>query len=84
MVSESMDRKIPFHRRILIATHLLMCKYCYRFKKQLMLLRRAVSLEDIPEDVPGRPVSLSKEARQRIKQAMRDYAPDLNPDSPIT
>ena len=82
MVSESMDRKIPFHRRILIATHLLMCKYCYRFKKQLLILRLALSLEDIPEDVLDRPFSLSKETRERIKQAMRDYSPD--PDLPIT
>ena len=82
MVSESMDRQIPLHRRILIATHLLMCKYCYRFKKQLLILRHALSLEDIPEDVLDRPFSLSKETRERIKQAMRDYSPD--PDLPIT
>ena len=81
MVSESMDRKFPLHRRILIATHLLMCKYCNRFKKQLLILRHAVGLEDIPEEVLDGSLSLSKETRERIKQAMRDYSPDPDPDS---
>ena len=81
MVSESMDRKLSIHRRLLIATHLLMCKYCNRFKKQLQILRHAVGLEDIPEEVLDRFPSLSKEIREQIKQAMRDFSPDPNPDS---
>ena len=81
MVSESMDRKLPIHHHLLIATHLLMCKYCNRFKKQLQILRHAVGLEDIPEEVLDRFPSLSKETREQIKQAMRDFSPDPNPDS---
>ena len=76
MVSESMDRNLPIHQRLLIATHLLMCKYCHRFKKQLQVLRHAVGLEDIHEDVLDRFPSLSKETREQIKQAMRDFSPD--------
>jgi hypothetical protein len=81
MVSEAMDRKFPIHRRLLIATHLLMCKYCNRFKKQLQILRHAVSFDDIHEEVIDRFPSLSKETREQIKQAMRDFSPDPNPDS---
>ena len=81
MVSESMDRKFPLHRRLLITTHLLMCKYCNRFKKQLLILRHAVDLENIHEEVLGRYPSLSKETREQIKQAMRDFSPDPDPDS---
>ena len=81
MVSESMDRKFPIHRRILITVHLFMCRYCYRFKKQLQILRNAAGLEDIHEDDLGRSPSLSKETRERIKQAMRDLSPDPEPDS---
>jgi len=81
MVSESMDRKFPIHRRLLLATHLLMCKYCNRFKKQLQILRHAVSLEDIHEEVIDRFPSLSKETREQIKQAMRNFSPDPKPDS---
>jgi thioredoxin-related protein len=76
MVSESMDRKFPIHRRLLIAAHLLMCKYCNRFKKQLQILRHAVGLEDIHEEVLDRFPTLSKETREQIKLAMRDFSPD--------
>ena len=76
MVSESMDRNLPIHQRLLIAIHLLMCKYCNRFKKQLQILRHAVGLDDIHQDVVNRFPSLSKETREQIKQAMRDFYPD--------
>jgi len=81
MVSESMDRKFPLHHRIMITVHLLMCRYCHRFKKQLVILRNAVSLEDIHEADVGSSPALSKETRARIKQAMRDLLPDPDPDS---
>ena len=81
MVSESMDQKFPLHRRILVTMHLMMCKYCHRFKKQLLILRDAVGLEDIEDKELGHSDSLSKEARDRIKQAMRDLSPNPDPDS---
>jgi hypothetical protein len=81
MVSESMDRKLPIHYRLLITVHLLMCKYCSRFNKQLQILRHAVKLEDIHEEILDRFPALSKETREQIKQAMRDLSPDPNTDS---
>ncbi len=78
MVSESMDRKLPLHRRLLMTAHLFMCKYCNRFKKQLLILRSATGLDDFHEEDFGRPPSLSKETRDRIKQAMRDLSQDPN------
>jgi len=79
MVSQSMDRQFPLHHRILITAHLLMCRYCNRFKKQLLLLRIAVGLEETREVDIGPSPSLSTESRERIKQAMQDLLPD--PDS---
>ena len=84
MVSESMDRKFPLHHRILMTIHLFMCRYCNRFKKQLLILRNAVGCEDIHEADLGRSPSLSKETHERIKQAMRDLTSDFDPDSPNT
>ena len=81
MVSESMDRKLPLHRRIMITVHLLMCRYCNRFKKQLLLLRIAVGLEETHEVDIGPSPSLSNETRERIIQAMQDLLPDPDPDS---
>ena len=84
MVSESMDRKFPLHHRILMTVHLFMCRYCNRFKKQLLILRNAAECEDIHEEDLGRSPTLSKETHERIKQAMRDLTSDLDPDSPNT
>ena len=81
MVSESMDRKLPLHRRMLLIAHLLMCRYCNRFKKQLLILRNAAGLEEISAEEMGHSHSLSKEARERIKQAMRDLSPNPDLDS---
>ena len=33
-----MDRNLPFHYRMFIRIHLMMCKYCARFNHQLMML----------------------------------------------
>jgi len=57
-----------------------MCKYCNRFKKQLDILRNAVGLDEIHEAHLGPSRALSKETRERIKQAMRDLLPDPDPD----
>jgi hypothetical protein len=71
-VSLSMDASLPVHHRLMITMHLLMCKYCNRFRQQLMILRNAIRLEKLPEDDPARPVSLSNATRERIKKAIRE------------
>jgi len=81
LVSECMDRKLPLHRQILVHAHLFMCRYCNRFKKQLLLLRNAAGLEDIHGEEFGHSHTLSEDARERIKQAMRDLSPNPGPDS---
>jgi thioredoxin-related protein len=70
-VSESMDRSLPLHHRMLITVHLLMCQYCNRFKQQMMSLRNAVRLNDLPQDETDPTISLSKETRNRIKQSLK-------------
>jgi len=72
MVSESLDRTLPLHQRLGIRMHLMMCRYCNRYRKQLLLLRqifRSESLSDEPSAPP--PVALSQDARERMKQALR-------------
>ncbi len=43
LVSESMDYKLSFGRRLGIRFHLLMCSHCARYKKQLYFIRRIIS-----------------------------------------
>lgn len=72
-VSESMDRKLPFHQRMFIRIHLMMCKYCSRFKRQLMILRKMSRMETIfPKDIQQSMV-LSMEARERMKKSLRSF-----------
>jgi len=67
-VSRSMDAAPPIHHRMMITIHLLMCKYCNRFRKQPMILRNAVRLEKLPEDHPSPPGSLSKATVRGLKR----------------
>ena len=75
-VSRSMDGTLPIHERMMIAFHLMMCKYCRRFKNQLLIIRQAVQFEEAAGHDPGKPTSLPVEARKRIEQAMLNSLSD--------
>jgi transcriptional regulatory protein LevR len=70
-VSRSLDVSLPFHHRMAIRMHLLMCRYCARFRRQLILLR-AVSRN--VDDDPSTAARLSNEVKARIKRALRAAA----------
>ena len=74
-VSISMDESLPVHHRIMLNIHLLMCKYCNRFRKQLLVMRNALRFEKITEDEPGQPGSLSEATRERLKKAVKAVLP---------
>jgi hypothetical protein len=69
--SESMDRKLPFHHHMFIRIHMLMCKFCSRFRRQLLLLRelsRSDKIVDISKDFSA---GLSQQARERIRASLK-------------
>ena len=74
LISESMDTSLPLGERIGVRIHLLICRFCARYKRQLLLiretLRRLVAAEDRSEGPAGE--TLSEEARERIKRALRN------------
>ena len=70
-----MDASLPVHHRLMITIHLLMCKYCSRFKKQLLIIKKAVRIEKPAEDDPCQAASLSKVTRERIKKAVKEEQP---------
>ena len=70
-----MDASLPVHHRLMITIHLLMCKYCSRFKKQLLIIKKAVRIEKPAEDDPCQTASLSKATRERIKKAVKEESP---------
>jgi hypothetical protein len=69
--SESMDWKLPVHERMLIRMHQLMCRYCARFRRQLLLLRELSRSDKLPGVTQKSALGLSPDARARIKSALK-------------
>ena len=71
LVSESLDRNLPFYRRFLIRMHLYMCKYCLRFDKQLRFMRDFSRDEKLQDSTLDQSVSLPPDACERIKKTIK-------------
>lgn len=68
--SVALDGKLAWVKRLGLCFHLLMCKWCRRYGKQIRFLHHAAS--EHPDNlVEAVPQSLSPEARERIKQRLR-------------
>lgn len=70
LISESMDRSLPAGKRFGVRMHLLICRFCARYRRQLLLIRdaarRIASAEGaFPEG------ALSAEARERIRRSLQ-------------
>ena len=68
--SEALDHNLPLRQRFGLRVHLLLCKWCRRYGKQITFLR------DTAHEHPAKmaeavPQKLSDEARERIKQGLR-------------
>src|SRR5437773_12408758 len=67
--SEALDRKLPLRQRFGLRVHLLLCKWCRRYGKQISFLRNAAHEhpDEMAEPVPQK---LSAEARGRIRHKL--------------
>jgi len=70
MVSESLDRESSFYHRVGIRIHLLMCKFCSRYRRQLLILRDVIHLYTTHSEKIEPSIALPLEAKARIKSAM--------------
>ena len=72
LISESMDGSLPVGTRIGVRLHLLVCRFCARYERQLRLIRDTVRRIVAEEERPGEGFGgvLSEEARVRIKRAL--------------
>ena len=61
-------------QRLQVRMHLMMCRLCSGFARQIRLLRRAAreNPEGLGPDENSREARLSDEARERIKAALQD------------
>jgi hypothetical protein len=74
LLSEAMDRPLPLGVRIKMQVHFLICKWCERYKNQLLFLRNSIRRH--PEKFEGHDspssTTLSPEARERLKRTLND------------
>jgi len=68
--SQALDGKLPFFSWLGLKMHLLVCRWCRRYGKQIRLLRR-LAQDDDPR-LRVMPHQLSSEARQRLKRAVEE------------
>jgi len=68
--SEALDRRLGLRQRIGLRIHLLLCKWCRRYGKQIGFLRSAAHREEEHEHILPRQ-SLRPDARERIKQRLK-------------
>ncbi|MDX1814381.1 MAG: zf-HC2 domain-containing protein [Thermodesulfobacteriota bacterium] len=73
LISRSMDTSLPVGKRIGVRVHLLICRFCARYEKQLLLIRETVRRVAAAEDLPGglSAEALSEDARGRIRESLR-------------
>ena len=71
LVSEDMDRPLPLFTKAKVHLHFLICKWCERYRQQLIFIRSAMRQQ--PDKLMDQESSagLSPEARERFKRAIR-------------
>ncbi|MBW7995911.1 MAG: zf-HC2 domain-containing protein [Candidatus Glassbacteria bacterium] len=68
-VSAAMDARLSLSQRAGVRLHLMVCKFCSRYEKQLHLIRNAVRSDSA--ELEDSSVHLLPETRQRIQSAIR-------------
>jgi hypothetical protein len=68
--SNAIDRRLPLGKRVGLRLHLLACRWCRRYGKQIRFLHQSAHehAENLTETAPH---TLSSEARDRLKRSLR-------------
>jgi predicted anti-sigma-YlaC factor YlaD len=78
LVSRSLDHELPRAERLAVTLHLLYCKACRRFRRQVLTLKTAMArlASDASCAERAEIPHLAPEARERIKRTLREsHAP---------
>jgi hypothetical protein len=68
--SAALDRRLTLFERFGLRCHLVLCKWCCRYGRQIQFLR-SVAREHAPVARHAPPPGLSLEARERIKRRLQ-------------
>jgi len=71
LISQSMDVKLPWHRRLAMKVHLLYCVWCRRYAAQLQFLRKAAR-ELPPENLEAASQKLSSAEKEQMCARLRE------------
>lgn len=71
LISRSMDERLGFWERVGYKLHLVYCRACRRYRKQLLTLREIIRGADSEASQAAGP-TLSPDARKRIQDAVKD------------
>lgn len=71
VLSESLDKKLSLHQRIIVKMHLAACPSCVRYLKQIKFLSEASRKSDEKILLKRSDAKLSDEARQRLKNILK-------------
>jgi len=78
LISQSMDAKLPWHRRLAMRVHLLYCVWCRRYAAQLQFLRKATrKLQQ--EALNALPQKLSNEQKGQMQMRLQEGLKNLPP-----
>ena len=69
LLSESLDHKLTWRQQLGLRIHLLLCKWCSRYGKQIAFVHRAVHSQPDSVIMAVSP-KLSPEAREQIKKQL--------------
>ena len=78
LISQSLDAKLPWYRRLQMKVHLLYCVWCRRYAAQLKFLRRATR-ELPPEALDAAPQKLSSEEKEQMNARLQESLKKLPP-----
>ncbi len=67
LLSEEMDRPLPWLTRVRLRIHFLFCCYCERYNNQLHFLRKVLRHSDLADALGSGP-ALSLEAKLKLKR----------------
>ena len=71
LISQSMDAKLPWPRRLAMRVHLLYCVWCRRYAAQLQFLRKATRGLP-PEALDALPQKLSMEQKKQMRARLQE------------
>ncbi|MFV1922974.1 MAG: zf-HC2 domain-containing protein [Methylotenera sp.] len=73
LISRGLDVKLSKRERFALKLHLLMCKYCSRFRQQLMVIN--VTISKLGKQIEGDSnIRLPEETKTRIVKALKSDA----------